>query len=33
MKIPMRDAHVTHVARYHDPTHPSYVEIPIAAAP
>ncbi len=28
-----RDAHVTHVALYHDHTHPSYVEIPIAAAP
>ena len=28
-----RDAHVTHVALYHDHTHPSYGEIPIAAAP
>jgi predicted acyl esterase len=28
-----RDGHVTHVALYHDRAHPSYVEIPIAAAP
>jgi hypothetical protein len=28
-----RDAQVTHVALDHDPTHRSYVEIPIAAAP